>query len=100
MNLKDAILSATKKRERFDVPEFGVPVYLRELTYAEMKLVRGEGEEPAFKLLALSLCDEAGATILTVEELQTVSNSIIQKLLTAALEVNKMGAAVEESKKN
>ncbi len=101
MNLRDSILSATKKRERLDVPAFGGAVWLRELSYAEMKSVQAsEGTEPAFQLLALSLCDETGASLLSAKELEQVSNSIIQQLLNKALEVNQLKTALDESKKN
>lgn len=94
---REQILTACKRQVvTVDVPALGGPVHLRALTGAEAAAVHRGVTEPSKRteaMVAVTLCDEAGARILTIadaEELFDKPVGVLNGLVGKALEVNRM----------
>jgi hypothetical protein len=104
---KAAFLQAIKpKTADVDVEGFG-PVKLKQLSVAEVEAERAKLKEDknddafGLHLLAVSLVDEAGAAVLSADDLPAIreaSNGVIEMLVLKVLELN--GFRKAEAAKN
>ena len=96
--------------EQVQVPEWGGPVYIREMSGAERDaweaLVFGEEKAKNIRatLAAVCLCDETGKRLFADEDavkLGATSGSALQRVFDAAMRINKLRKEdVEEVAKN
>lgn len=104
---KEQILAAKDfTSEVVNVPAWGGDVHIRAMSGAERDAFRAaiEGEQAAVgkfeaSLLALTLADENGVLLFTLEEVEALrgkSAAVLDKLAQEALRINGMTAAAQE----
>lgn len=105
---REEILSARDLAPKeVEVPEWGGAVHVRLLTLGErleaIEAIRGDGDV-TLKLLALALCDDAGARLFAdgdLEALKGKNGDVLQRLALEALRHNRMARAdADELEKN
>lgn len=120
-NLRDLILkSADRKLEAVEVPEWGVTVYLRELSADQVSRYRSiavgavnaqtrEVTDPAAlmnvgcQVVAWGVCDESGTRLFADADLAALGEknaNVIDRLSTQILRLSGLGRTVTAAKKN
>lgn len=120
-NLRDAILAANdRKLEPLEVAEWGVTVYLRELSAEQVSRYRAiavgavnaqtrEVTDPSAlmnvgcQVVAWGVCDEQGERVFSdadVKELGEKNADVIDRLSSQILRLSGLGRTVADAKKN
>jgi hypothetical protein len=111
---RESILSATDLTiEKVDLPEWGGHVFVKSMTGAErdrweiQTVASGKNKAPEnirAQLAAMTVCDEAGALLFSVDDviaLSSKSAKALDRIMETALQVNGLSQKhVEELEKN
>ena len=103
MTLKQKILAATKTIQKISVPELGTEIFIRRMNGTELNAfetaqfkakeeAKTKGDVAYLPLsavvLSMTMCDEAGELLFKPEEINTLDSVVIDRLATAALNLN------------